>query len=137
MSHPYLTESAEASPGKAYLEEDENHTIPDFVLNRVNSEPGSESKRKKRLESSELLQLQMNRLTPEDRADVLRKLNPEPPRVVTGHQIMDPSGTIIGVLVGLGLAFAAWKLTNYINGGAIASVATEMATEAIENLPTK
>lgn len=106
--------------------------LPPLMRERVFNEPGPSSKRPLKLQGRDMLDAQLQRLTPEDRAEVLAKLNPKPPEpepAITSST----TAAVIGALIGLGLLYAGWRLTRAIDG----SVAKETVAALVpENLPS-
>lgn len=109
----------------------EANLLPPLMRERVFNEPGPSSKRPLKLQGRDMLDAQLQRLTPEDRAEVLAKLNPAPPP--PKEPSSSTTATVIGALIGLGLLYAGWRLTRAIDG----SVAKETVSALIpENLPS-
>lgn len=107
--------------------------LPPLTRERVFNEPGPSSKRPLKLQGRDMLNAQLQRLTPEDRAEVLAKLNPPAPEPEPTTTISAPTTTLLGVLIGAGLLYAGWRLTRSLDG----SVAKETVAALVpENLPS-
>lgn len=108
--------------------------LPAAVKVRVYSEPSPASKRPQKLQGPELLNKHLNRLSPTDRARVLAKLNPTPPPPQEAEEKTPPYAALLGLLVGAGLAYAAWRLTRAVDVSAVKETAASLLPDTFENL---